>query len=55
MGRLYHLDRAQVQTRADEVLERFELSGAANRPVRTYSGGMRRRLDLAASLVGGPP
>jgi ABC-2 type transport system ATP-binding protein len=55
VGRLYHLDRVQAQHRTAELLERFELSQAANRPVRTYSGGMRRRLDLAVSLVGHPP
>ncbi len=54
VGRLYHLDRAEARSRAQEVLERFELSDAANRPARTYSGGMRRRLDLGASLVGRP-
>jgi ABC-2 type transport system ATP-binding protein len=54
VGRLYHLDREQVRKRADEVLERFGLVHAANRTVKTYSGGMRRRLDLGASLVGRP-
>ena len=49
VGQLYH------RGRAERVLEQFELAGAADRPVRTYSGGMRRRLDLAASLVGQPP
>jgi ABC-2 type transport system ATP-binding protein len=46
---------AQIDPRGAELLERFGLSGAADRPVRTYSGGMRRRLDLAASLVHRPP
>jgi ABC-2 type transport system ATP-binding protein len=55
VGRLYHLDRVQAQHRTAELLERFELAEAADRPVRTYSGGMRRRLDLAVSLVGHPP
>jgi len=55
VGELYHLDRAEVRRRADELLERFELTDAANRQAKTYSGGMRRRLDLGASLVGRPP
>jgi len=55
VGRLTHLPRDQVTPRADELLERFGLSDAAQRPVRTYSGGMRRRLDLAAALVHRPP
>jgi ABC-2 type transport system ATP-binding protein len=55
VGRLYHLGRAASLKRADELLERFELSDAARRLVRTYSGGMRRRLDLAAALVARPP
>nr|MDQ3570199.1 ATP-binding cassette domain-containing protein [Actinomycetota bacterium] len=55
IGRLTHLERSQVTRRASELLERFELSGAADRPARTYSGGMRRRLDLAAALVHRPP
>jgi ABC-2 type transport system ATP-binding protein len=54
VGRLYHLGRDEAQRRADEMLERFELTDAANRTVKTYSGGMRRRLDLGASLVGRP-
>ncbi len=54
VGRLYHLPAAYVKQRADELLERFQLTDAADRPVRTYSGGMRRRLDLSASLVGKP-
>jgi ABC-2 type transport system ATP-binding protein len=55
IGRLTHLPRAAVGGRADELLERFGLSDAAGRTVRTYSGGMRRRLDLAAALVHKPP
>ena len=52
IGRLYHLRRADTRSRAAELLERFDLNDAANRPAKTYSGGMQRRLDLAASLVG---
>jgi ABC-2 type transport system ATP-binding protein len=55
VGRLYHLGRAEAGKRADELLERFELVEAAKRPAKTYSGGMRRRLDLAAALVARPP
>jgi ABC-2 type transport system ATP-binding protein len=55
VGRLYHLGRAAARTRADELLERFELTDAAKRAAKTYSGGMRRRLDLAAALVARPP
>jgi ABC-2 type transport system ATP-binding protein len=55
VGRLYHLGRARSRDRARELLESFRLSDAADRPVRTYSGGMRRRLDLAAALVAEPP
>jgi len=55
VGRLYHLGRAESLKRADELLERFALTDAAGRLVRTYSGGMRRRLDLAAALVARPP
>ncbi len=55
VGRLYHLGKKQARSRADDLLERFRLSDAANRPVKTYSGGMRRRLDLAAALVISPP
>ncbi len=55
VGRLNHLARAVATGRALELLEQFHLSDAANRPVRTYSGGMRRRLDLAAALVTHPP
>jgi ABC-2 type transport system ATP-binding protein len=55
VGRLNHLARAAATDRAVELLDQFHLSDAANRPVRTYSGGMRRRLDLAAALVTHPP
>jgi ABC-2 type transport system ATP-binding protein len=55
LGRLAHLDRASVRRRAPELLEQFDLSDAANERVSTYSGGMRRRLDLAASLLAAPP
>ncbi|MDQ3952088.1 MAG: ATP-binding cassette domain-containing protein [Actinomycetota bacterium] len=55
VGRLYHLPKAIARRRATELLERFDLVDAAARPVKTYSGGMRRRLDLAASLVISPP
>src|SRR4029453_102848 len=54
VGRLYHLGKSEASRRAAEMLERFELTDAANRTVKTYSGGMRRRLDLEASLVGRP-
>lgn len=50
-GRLYHLGRQSSIDRANELLERFDLIEAARRPIKTYSGGMRRRLDLAASLI----
>jgi len=55
VGKLTHLPPTQVRTRAEQLLETFGLSDAAHRPVRTYSGGMRRRLDLAAALVHRPP
>ena len=55
VGRLYHLKAADSRERARELLERFELTDAAERPAKTYSGGMRRRLDLAAALVFRPP
>ena len=54
IGRLLGLPRAQARARAAELLARFELTEAAGRIVKTYSGGMRRRLDLAASLIGRP-
>ena len=54
VARLYRLPAAQARQRSAEVLERLSLTGAADRPVRTYSGGMRRRLDVGASLVGQP-
>lgn len=54
-GRLYHLSGAMAKRRANELLERFDLVEAAGRIVKTYSGGMRRRLDLAASLIMMPP
>lgn len=50
-GKLYHLSHRDALKRADELLERFSLTEAAKRPIKTYSGGMRRRLDLAASLI----
>src|SRR5271165_7378365 len=55
VGRLYGEPRAKARRRGNELLERFELLGAASRPTKTYSGGMRRRLDLAAALVANPP
>lgn len=54
VGRLYHMSRHQARQRASELLEQFSLTEAADRPVKTYSGGMRRRLDLAASIVARP-
>jgi oleandomycin transport system ATP-binding protein len=54
IGRLLDLSRANAKARAAELLEQFELSDAAGRAIKTYSGGMRRRIDLAASLVGRP-
>lgn len=50
-GRLYHLSSRGAKARAEELLEKFSLTEAAKRPIKTYSGGMRRRLDLAASLI----
>ncbi len=50
-GKLYHLSNQSAINRADELLERFGLTDAGKRPIKTYSGGMRRRLDLAASLI----
>jgi len=55
LGTLLHLGRRRAKQRADEMLDRFGLVSAADRPVRTYSGGMRRRLDLATSILGSPP
>ncbi|HMN99656.1 MAG TPA: ATP-binding cassette domain-containing protein [Miltoncostaeaceae bacterium] len=55
IGALTHLPRREIRPRADELLERFDLADAADRTARTYSGGMRRRLDLAAALVHRPP
>jgi ABC-2 type transport system ATP-binding protein len=55
VGRLYHLPRGQAGTRARDLLSSFDLAQAGDRLVRTYSGGMRRRLDLAAALVARPP
>ena len=54
VGRLYHLSAAEARRRGVEILERFDLSDAADRQAKTYSGGMRRRLDVAASLVARP-
>lgn len=54
-GRLYHLSSGQARKRADELLEQFSLTDAANLAVNKYSGGMRRRLDLAVSLIISPP
>ncbi|MGH9178666.1 MAG: ATP-binding cassette domain-containing protein [Acidimicrobiales bacterium] len=55
IGRLTHLERPAIADRVAELLDHFHLTDAADRPVRTYSGGMRRRLDLAAALVHRPP
>jgi ABC-2 type transport system ATP-binding protein len=55
MGRLYHLSKAASKQRAVELLEQFDLVKAADRTVKTFSGGMRRRLDLAISLIAAPP
>jgi ABC-2 type transport system ATP-binding protein len=54
VGRLYHMGRRRSRARARELLDRFDLADAADRPAKTYSGGMRRRLDLAAALVSEP-
>jgi ABC-2 type transport system ATP-binding protein len=54
VGRLYRLGRKRSRRRAQELLEQFELTEAADRPVKTYSGGMRRRLDLAGALIAEP-
>ncbi|MDQ6804582.1 MAG: ATP-binding cassette domain-containing protein [Actinomycetota bacterium] len=55
VGRLYGMRRSEAKARGVELLDRFDLDEAANRPVKTYSGGMRRRLDLADALVANPP
>jgi ABC-2 type transport system ATP-binding protein len=55
VGRLYGMPRTEAKARGAELLERFELTDAARRPAKTYSGGMRRRLDLGAALVAKPP
>ena len=55
IGRLYHLGRRRAGDRARELLELFDLVAAGDRPVKTYSGGMQRRLDLAGALVAAPP
>ena len=55
VGRLYGMTRRTAKARGNELLERFDLVEAAGRPAKTYSGGMRRRLDLAAALVAKPP
>jgi ABC-2 type transport system ATP-binding protein len=55
VGRLYGLGKARSKARANELLERFDLADAGDRPAKTYSGGMRRRLDLAGALVAEPP
>lgn len=55
VGELYHFGGREARHRAKDLLERFSLTDAADRPVKTYSGGMRRRLDLAASIVARPP
>jgi ABC-2 type transport system ATP-binding protein len=55
MGRLYHLSSHDASRRTTELLEQFDLVEASTRPVKSYSGGMRRRLDLAVSLIATPP
>src|SRR5689334_1095551 len=55
VGRLYGLGRTRARERARELLDRFDLNDAGDRPSKTYSGGMRRRLDLAGALVAAPP
>ena len=55
VGKVAQMPRDLIMPRTDELLERFELTDAADRPARTYSGGMRRRLDIAAALVARPP
>jgi ABC-2 type transport system ATP-binding protein len=54
VGRLYRLRKRDARSRAEDLLARFDLTDAANRPAKTYSGGMRRRLDIAASLIARP-
>jgi ABC-2 type transport system ATP-binding protein len=54
-GRLYQMPKRRARERSEDLLQRFSLSDAADRPVKTYSGGMRRRLDLAGALVATPP
>ena len=54
VGRLYHLGKRESRQRAGDLLDRFDLADAARRPAKTYSGGMRRRLDIAASLIARP-
>jgi ABC-2 type transport system ATP-binding protein len=54
VGRLYRLGRSEARSRARDLLDRFDLADAADRTAKTYSGGMRRRLDVAASLIGRP-
>lgn len=54
-GMLYHLSRKEIKRRTSELLEKFDLTDSANRPIRTYSGGMRRKLDLAACIIASPP
>lgn len=55
MGRLYHLGKKDIKQRTEELLKQFNLEEAADRLAKTYSGGMRRKLDLAASLIATPP
>jgi ABC-2 type transport system ATP-binding protein len=55
IGRLYRLGKAEAAERATELINQFDLVDASRRPVKTYSGGMKRRLDLAMSLIAGPP
>ena len=55
IGRLYRFSKKDAKRRGEELIEQFGLTDAASRPVQTYSGGMRRRLDLAASLIAAPP
>jgi ABC-2 type transport system ATP-binding protein len=55
IGKLTHMPRQLIKPRVDELLERFDLTEAASRPSKTYSGGMKRRLDVAAALVHRPP